>query len=92
MHSVGTVPTDKMNPIGIVPMDKMHPIGTLIFSFCQAQLRLQLQLQFEADFALFSFYPPPTHHPPIRTSSDFNSNFSLYNFQARAMLGSSLAS
>ena len=33
-----------------------------------------------------------TTHPPIRTSSDFNSNFSLYNFQARAMLGSSLAS
>ena len=22
------------------------------------------QLQFEADLALFSFYPPPTHHPP----------------------------
>ena len=61
-------------------------------AYCQAQLRLQLQLQFDADFALFSFYPPPTHHQPIRTSSDFNSNFSLCNFQARAMLGSSLAS
>ena len=45
--------------------------------YCQAQLRIQLQLQFEADLALFSFYPTPTHHPPIRTSSDLNSNFSL---------------
>ena len=27
------------------------------------------QLQFEADLALFSFYPPPTHHLPTTNPS-----------------------
>ena len=55
----------------IFVLSTTHPPPTRTRSdFNQDMLRPQLHLQFKADWALFSFYSPPTHRPPIRTSSD----------------------
>ena len=70
----------------MVVIDKLHKIIAKLSSDFNFNFSLKLTLHY------FRFIHPPNHHPPIRTSSDINLNFSLYNFQARAMLGSSMAS
>ena len=56
--------------------------GLELMTYCQAQLKLQLQFWLKLSIALFSFFsdPPPTTHPPTRNSSltySFNSQLPL---------------